>query len=233
MKKTLLVLLLFLSLNRFTWADSDEIPNFSLMFHSGGEMTTGFIPGYQPAFEGGAWMGAGLSDRWDGFFAIDYYTMPNVALTISGPASFILSNATNAAATTIVQPTDDVSLSINTRWYPFNNKWDYAHRRYNTSLYLLAGMGLDLVVDIAPSTTTSTGTTTIAQQLPVLTDGYDILFGMNFGAGIDFPIGNGREVSLYTEALDHMIFWQGLTQVFDGRFGIRFMLDTAHVDPFR
>lgn len=131
-------------------------------------------------------MGAGLSDRWDGFFAVDYYTMPNVPITINGPATVLLPSS--STATTIVQPTDDISLSINTRWYPFNNKWDYAHRRYNTSLYLLAGMGLDLVVDIAPSTTTSTGTTTIAQQLPVLTDGYDILFGMNFGAGIDFPL---------------------------------------------
>jgi len=91
---------------------------------------------------------------------------------------------------------------------------------------------MDLVVD-SNNSVSGGSTTSVAQQLPVLTNGYDILFGVNFGAGIDFPIGNGREVSLYTEALDHMIFWQGLTQVFDGRFGVRFMLDTAHVDPFR
>ncbi len=230
MKKTLLVLLLLMGLNTFTWADSDEMPNFSLMFHTGGEMTTGFISGYQPAFEGGAWMGAGLSDRWDGFFAVDYFTMPNVPITINGPATVVLPSS--STATTIVQPTDDVSLSINIRWYPFNNKWDYAHRRYNTSFYLLGGMGMDLVVD-SNNSVSGGSTTSVAQQLPVLTNGYDILFGVNFGAGIDFPIGNGREVSLYTEALDHMIFWQGLTQVFDGRFGVRFMLDTAHVDPFR
>src|SRR5665213_412378 len=230
MKKTLLVLLLLMGLNTFTWADSDEMPNFSLMLHTGGEMTTGFISGYQPAFEGGAWMGAGLSDRWDGFFAVDYFTMPNVPITINGPATVVLPSS--STATTIVQPTDDVSLSINIRWYPFNNKWDYAHRRYNTSFYLLGGMGMDLVVD-SNNSVSGGSTTSVAQQLPVLTNGYDILFGVNFGAGIDFPIGNGREVSLYTEALDHMIFWQGLTQVFDGRFGVRFMLDTAHVDPFR
>ena len=219
-----------MGLNTFTWADSDEMPNFSLMLHTGGEMTTGFISGYQPAFEGGAWMGAGLSDRWDGFFAVDYFTMPNVPITINGPATVVLPSS--STATTIVQPTDDVSLSINIRWYPFNNKWDYAHRRYNTSFYLLGGMGMDLVVD-SNNSVSGGSTTSVAQQLPVLTNGYDILFGVNFGAGIDFPIGNGREVSLYTEALDHMIFWQGLTQVFDGRFGVRFMLDTAHVDPFR
>jgi len=175
-------------------------------------------------------MGAGLSDRWDGFFAVDYFTMPNVPITINGPATVVLPSS--STATTIVQPTDDVSLSINIRWYPFNNKWDYAHRRYNTSFYLLGGMGMDLVVD-SNNSVSGGSTTSVAQQLPVLTNGYDILFGVNFGAGIDFPIGNGREVSLYTEALDHMIFWQGLTQVFDGRFGVRFMLDTAHVDPFR
>jgi hypothetical protein len=176
-------------------------------------------------------MGIGLSERLDTFFAIDYYTMPNLALTISGPASFVLPNSANAGATTIVQPTDDVSLSVNTRWYLFNDKWDYAHRRYNTSPYLLAGMGIDLLVDPPPPNPNLP--TSAPQELPLLTNNYEILFGMNFGAGIDCPLGNGHEISLYTEALDHLIFWQGLTQVFDGRFGIRFMLDTAHVDPFR
>lgn len=232
MKKSLVTLILFLGIHANLWADSYEIPNFSLMFHGGGEMSTGFIQANGPAAEAGAWMGAGLSDRWDGFFAIDYYTMPNLALTISGPASFILHNSANAAATTLVKPTDDVSLFINTRWYPFNNKWDYAHRRYNISPYLLAGMGIDLVVD-SDNSVPGAPVTSVVQQLPILTNGYDILFGMNFGVGIDCPLGNGQQVSLYTEALDHMIFWQGLTQVFDGRLGIRFMLDTAHVDPFR
>jgi hypothetical protein len=173
-------------------------------------------------------MGIGISDRWDGFFAIDYYTMPNQPLTINGPATVILPSS--STATTIVQPTDDIALSINTRWYPFNNKWDYAHQRYNSSFYLLGGMGIDLLVDPPPPVQ---GVAPVAQQLPLFTNNYEILFGMNFGAGIDFPVGNGREVSLYTEALDHLILWQGLTQVFDGRFGIRFMLDTAHADPFR
>ena len=218
-----------MGLSTLAWADSDEIPNFSLMFHTGGEMPTGFIPGNQPAFEGGAWMGAGLSDRWDGFFAVDYFTMPSVPITINGPATVVLPSS--STATTIVEPTDDVSLSINTRWYLFNDKWDYAHRRYNTSPYLLAGMGIDLLVDPPPPNPNLPPPA--PQQFPLLTNNFEILFVMNFGAGIDFPIGNGREVSLYTEALDHMIFWQGLTQVFDGRFGIRFMLDTAHADPFR
>jgi hypothetical protein len=232
MKKAILTLTLLLGFHSTVLADNFEIPNFSLMIHGGAEMPNGYIQANGPAAEAGIWIGIGLSERLDTFFAVDYYTMPNLALTISGPASFVLPNSANAGATTIVQPTDDVSLSINTRWYLFNDKWNYAHRRYNTSPYLLAGMGLDLVVDNAPPTTNGS-TTSIAQQLPVLTDGYDILFGMNFGAGIDCPLGNGHEVSIYTEALDHLIFWQGLTQVFDGRVGIRFMLDTAHVDPFR
>jgi hypothetical protein len=230
MKKTLIISILLLGLRTTALADNFEIPNFSLMIHGGAEMPNGFIQASGPGAEAGIWMGVGLSERWDGFFAIDYYTMPNLPLTINGPATVVLPSSSNP--TTLVQPTDDVSLSINTRWYLFNDKWDYAHRRYNTSPYLLAGMGLDLVVD-SDNSIPGEPTTSITQQLPVLTNGYDILFGMNFGAGIDCPLGNGREVSLYTEALDHLIFWQGLTQVFDGRFGIRFMLDTAHVDPFR
>jgi hypothetical protein len=230
MKKTLIILILLLGFHTSALADNFEIPNFSLMFHGGGEMPNGFIQANGPAPEVGIWMGAGLSQRWDGFFAIDYFTMPNLPLTINGPATVVLPSS--STGTTVVQPTDDVSLSINTRWYLFNDKWDYAHRRYNTSPYLLTGLGIDLVVD-SDNSIPGTPTSSITQQLPVLTNGYDILLGMNIGAGIDCPLGNGHEVSLYSEALDHLIFWQGLTQVFDGRFGIRFMLDTAHVDPFR
>jgi hypothetical protein len=232
MKKTLIILILLLGLRTTALADNFEIPNFSLMFHGGGEMPNGFIQANGPAPEAGIWMGTGLSQRWDGFFAIDYFTMPNLPLTINGPATVILPSS--STATTIVQPTDDVSLSINTRWYLFNDKWDYAHRRYNTSPYLLTGMGIDLLVDPPPPPPPNPNLPPPApQEFPLITNNFEILFAMNFGAGIDFPLGNGHEVSLYTEALDHMIFWQGLTQVFDGRFGIRFMLDTAHVDPFR
>jgi hypothetical protein len=228
MKKSLLTLCLLLGFTTSVCADNGEMPNFSLMLHTGAAMPTGFIAGNGPGLELGAWMGVGISDRWDGFFAIDYYTMPNQPLTINGPATVILPSS--STATTIVQPADDVALSINTRWYPFNDKWDYAHHRYNSSFYLLGGMGIDLLVDPPPPVP---GAAAAPQEFPLITNNYEILFGMNFGAGMDFPVGNGHEVSLYTEALDHLILWQGLTQVFDGRFGIRFMLDTAHADPFR
>jgi hypothetical protein len=228
MKKTLAALFFLLFSYAQVWSDSGEIPNFSLMFHGGAEIPTGFIPGTQPAPELGGWMGVGVSEQLDGFIAIDYYTMPNVPVTINGPATAVLPNSSSAVTT--LQPADDIALSIDTRWYPFNKKWDYIHRCYNTSFYLFGGLGVDLLVDGPPP---SASGSTPTQEFPILTTSYDILFGMNIGTGIDFPLGNGREVSVYTEALDHLIFWQGLTQVFDGRVGIRFMLDTAHVDPFR
>jgi hypothetical protein len=228
MKKLIASLLLHLCLTGSVWADNGEIPNFSLMFHTGVEEPTGFIAANGPAPEIGAWMGVGVSDRWDGFFAVDYFTMPNLPVTLSVPATvMVLPSASNSV--TVVQPTDDVSLSVNMRWYPFNNKWDYVHQRYNGSFYLFGGAGADLVIDPPPPVS---GSDTTTQGIPLVTNGYEILLGMNFGAGMDFPIGNGREMSLYTEVLDHLIFWQNLTQVFDGRLGIRFMLDTAHADPF-
>jgi len=227
MKKSLFTLFLIFGFTVHAKADNGEIPNFSLMFHTGVEETNGFISGDQPAAELGIWAGVGISNRFDGFFGVDYYTMPNAPLTLNGPATSLLPGYNNPG-TFVVQPTDDVALSVNTRWYPFNDKWDYIHRRYNTSIYLLGGMGIDLLVDPPPPTSGSA-----PEEFPILTNNYEILFGMNFGAGIDFPLDNGQEVSFYTEGLDHLIFWQGLTQVFDGRFGIRFMLDTAHVDPFR
>lgn len=227
MKKLTIALLLLFSWSIRAWADNGEMPKFSLMFHTGAEEPTGFIAAPGPAPELGAWMGVDVSDRWDGFFAVDYFAMPNLPLTINGPVSVVLPKSSNA--TTILQPTDDVSISVNMRWYPFNNKWDYVHQRYNSSFYLLGGVGADLVIDPPPPVQ---GSDTPTQGIPLVTNGYEILLGMNFGAGMDFPVGNGREVSLYTEALDHLIFWQNSTQVFDGRFGIRFMLDTAHADPF-
>ncbi|HTA77058.1 MAG TPA: hypothetical protein VK791_07870 [bacterium] len=228
MKKLTTLSLLLLCLTAHARADNGEMPKFSLMFHTGAEEPTGFIAATGPAPELGAWMGVSVSDRWDGFFAVDYFTMPNLPVTLSVPATIqVLPSASNSV--TVVQPTDDVSLSVNMRWYPFNNKWDYVHQRYNTSFYLLGGAGADLVIDPPPPVQ---GTVVATQGIPLATNGYEILLGMNFGAGMDFPVGNGHEVSLYTEVLDHLIFWQNLTQVFDGRFGIRFMLDTAHADPF-
>jgi hypothetical protein len=56
---------------------------------------------------------------------------------------------------------------------------------------------------------------------------------MNLGIGMDFPMDNAQDWALYAEGLDHFILWQGLTQVLDARVGVRFMLDVAHVDPFR
>lgn len=194
-----------------------ERPDFSLLFHGGGEEPNGFIPGSAPAAEVGGWMGINIDDHLDGFFGLDYYTMPNQPVTLAHPLS---------QTPGVVQPTDDISLTIDSRWYFLNEKWDYARHHYNISPYLFTGLGIDLVIDNPPS-----GVDTSAGP-PIFNSGYDILFSMNFGAGIDFPIGDGRGWSIYTEALDHLIFWQSTTQVFDGRIGVRFLLDTAHADPF-
>jgi hypothetical protein len=192
-------------------------PDFSLLFHGGAEQPNGFIQGSSPLPELGGWMGIGIDDHLDGFFGLDYYGMPNQPVTLTHPL---------ATTPGVLTPTDDISLTLNTRWYFLNSKWDYARHYYNISPYLFAGLGMDLVVDNPPSG----GTTGPGPAL--VSSGYDILFSTTFGAGIDFPIGDGRRWSIYTEALDHLIFWQNLTQVYDGRVGVRFMLDTAHADPF-
>ncbi len=202
-------------------AQKEEMPNFSLMFHAGGEFSTGFIPSTAPGPELGAWMGISMSDRFDGLWGLDYYTMPNITMIINQ------SNLSKALPPITIQPTDDISFSVNIRWY-LANKWDYVHHRYNTVPYLLGGLSMDALIDefFIP---------TIPPTPPpdLLNRGYDLLFGMNLGVGMDFPMENGQDWSLYAEGLDHLIPWQGLTQVFDARVGVRFMLDTVHADPFR
>jgi hypothetical protein len=219
-KKTLFLLLLC-SLASAARADYfSEKPPFSLMFHTGAEEPTGYIQGSGPAPELGAWMGVDMDDHLDGFFGLDYYTMPDV---------FILLPPTNNNPQTFVAPTDDISATVNIRWYPFNEKWDYARHHYNISPYIFTGLGIDFVVDNGQPV----GAIPVPPSSPaILNTSYDILFATHIGGGIDFPVGDGRRWSIYTEALDHLIFWNGLTQVFDGRVGVRFMLDTAHADPF-
>jgi hypothetical protein len=60
---------------------------------------------------------------------------------------------------------------------------------------------------------------------------YGPLFAINLGGGVDFPIGGNW--FFYGEFLDHLIFWEGLTQVFALRAGFKVMLDSEHIDPFR
>ena len=56
---------------------------------------------------------------------------------------------------------------------------------------------------------------------------------MNLGVGMDFPIGDQKAWFIYTEALDHLIAWNGLTQFYCVQLGVKVMLDSAHIDPFR
>jgi hypothetical protein len=212
--KVLLPLLLILASFQPTWADQDEMPNFGLMVHAGAGVPTGFMPGeFGP--HAGIWMGISMSDRFDGLWGLDYYTLPNIPMTITQ------SNFSGPLPSIEVQPTDDVAFSVNLRWY-LSDKWDYVHHRYAAVPYLLAGIGMDAVVDQDPRLST-----------PFWDAKYDLLFGMNLGAGMDFPMDDGRSWSIYAESLDHLIYWQGLTQIFAGHVGVRFMLDSAHVDPFR
>ena len=190
------------------------MPNFGLMLHAGGGIPTGFIPGeFGP--HAGIWMGISMSDRFDGLWGLDYYTLPSNLMTVSQ------SNYSGPLKSIQVQPTDDVAFSVNVRWY-LADKWDYVHHTYNTVPYLLVGIGMDAVVDEYPR-----------DNKPFWDAGYDLLFATNLGAGMDFPMDEGRSWSIYAEGLDHFIYWQGLTQVLTTHIGVRFMLDSAHVDPFR
>lgn len=211
-----LLFLLFLALLPLEGGagEEKEIPSFGLLINGGGCYTSGFIPGFQMAPSLGLGMSYDFSDQWDGLWSLDYYTLPNLPVTISypTPAAPVSQN--------IFQPTDDVAISVNTRWYWWN-KYDYIHERFNTVPYLTGGMGLDLVVD----------------EYPALPDAFfwsksfDVLFGVNLGAGLDVSLGDAY--ILYGEGVDHLVFWQGLSQVFIGRIGIKIMLDSRHVDPFQ
>jgi hypothetical protein len=188
--------------------------NFSLQFHAGADLSTGFIQGYQPAPSLGFWLGVSLNNRMDGLWGIDYFTMPGEAITIHMPSP------SESVSQKLVQPSDDIVLSINVRWY-LDDKWDRIHRRYNTVPYLLAGLGMDFLVDQADR----------PEGLLFYNASYDNLFGVNLGGGVNFPVSSNW--IFYTELLDRMILWQGLTQVFALRAGFRVMLDSEHVDPFR
>jgi hypothetical protein len=177
----------------------------------------GFLGSGNPAPSLGLWLGARLSDRFDGLWGMDYFTMPKQEILVTlnptklNPATFML-----------VLPTDDIALSVNIRWYMASN-YDRIHERFNTVPYLLVGGGMDLVVDQDPP----------PDNANFWSKSFDVLFAMNMGGGIDFPMDDGRQWFIYTEGMDHMIAWQGLTQIYVGRVGVKFMLDSAHIDPFR
>ncbi len=194
--------------------EEKEIPGFGLLLNGGESASSGFINSFNAAPAGGLAMSYGFNNRWDGLWSLDYYTMPNQPLTLSLPSP------SNPVSQSYIQPTDDVAISVNARYY-WNDKWDDIHKKFNVDPYLTAGLGLDLVVDLYPPDPNS-----FFWSKP-----FDILLGVNLGAGIDVPLTN--DFIIYGEGLDHFIFWQGLTQDYVGKVGIKFMLDTEHADPFR
>ena len=218
--KTFLILFFALGSFQQALAQKEEMPNFSLMFHAGGNYSTGFIPSSSPGPEAGAWMGISISDRFEGLWGLDYYTMPDMTMQVDQ------SNISGPLKPITIQPTADMSFSVNLRWY-LADKWDYIHHRFDAVPYLFGGLSMDALIDKYYPPTDPT------PRPDLFSRGYDLLFGMNLGVGMDFPMDNGQDWALYAEGLDHLILWQGLTQVIDAHVGIRFMLDAAHVDPFR
>lgn len=202
------------------WAfgqEAAEPPNFSILGQLGGEEVSGFLGNGGPAACGGLWLGISLSDRFDGLWGIDYFTMPNQEITVG-----LNPTAANPVTFMNVRATDDFSFTVNTRWY-WASKYDSLHQRFNTVPYLVAGLGMDLVVDQDPRPPNSN----------FYSASFDALFSMNLGLGMDFPLDEGKQWFLYGEGLDHLIAWQGLTQIYSFRAGFKVMLDSAHVDPFR
>lgn len=215
--KKILLLSLFLLAGQTLAQDLDP-PNFSIMGQLGDSETTGFLGNGNPTVCGGLWLGISLSDRFDGYWGMDYYSMPSQEVTVA-----VAPTTENGFITSMnVLPTDDFALSVNVRWY-LGSKYDRLHQHFNAVPYLLIGGGMDLVVDQDPP----------PPDANFYSKSFDILFGMNAGAGMDFPMDDGKSWFIYAEGLDHMIAWQGLTQIFSGRVGVKFMMDAAHVDPFR
>lgn len=198
-------------------AQTPEVPNFSILGQGGMAECTGYLGSSTPAPAGGLWLGIGLSDRLDGLWGIDYFTMPDQQITVP-----LTPTASNPVTSMVISPTNDISFTVNTRWY-WASKYDHLHQHFNTVPYFVAGLGMDMVVDEYPRPM-GTG---------LLGASYDALFALNLGVGMDFPIGDGKQWFLYGEGLDHLIAWQGLTQIYSFRVGFKVMLDTAHVDPFR
>src|SRR5579871_1766474 len=108
MKKILF--LFFLILAPLQPSAAQEAPNFSILLQGGGDSCSGFLGSGNPAPEGGLWLGVKLSDRWDGLWGIDYYTLPSQFVTL------LLPSPSNPVSTSVVMPSDDIALSVNIRW---------------------------------------------------------------------------------------------------------------------
>ncbi|HVZ81587.1 MAG TPA: hypothetical protein VHE12_12430 [bacterium] len=194
-----------------------EFPNFSLMGNVGAGAVNGFLGNGSPAPSAGLGLGIGIGENLDGLWGLDYYTMPNQEVAVP-----LHPSSSNPATVLYVLPTDDVSITVNLRWYT-DPKYDRIHQRFNTVPYLLLGAGMDMVVDQDPPPPNSN----------FYSKSFDALFCMRLGVGLDMPLGDAQGWFLYAEGLDHLIAWQGTTQVFIGRIGLKVMLDSEHVDPFR
>ncbi len=215
MKKILLLVILLWG-GQAT-AQTPEVPNFSILGQLGMSKCSGFLGNGNPSPAGGLWLGIGLSDRFDGLWGFDYYSMPNLELPVT-----LTPTPSNPATVMLILPTNDLSFTVNTRWY-WASKYDQLHQKFNTVPYFLAGFGMDMVVDEDPRPPNTT----------LFGASFDALFSLNLGVGMDFPLGDGKQWFLYGEGLDHLIAWQGLTQIYSFRAGFKVMLDSAHVDPFR
>src|SRR6185369_10892090 len=139
MKKALLALaLLFLS-HQLLFAE-EEAPKFSLMVNLGSCYSTGFIPSSSPDLEGGIRAGLMLSKRVETLWGVDYHSMPNQQVTLQLPSP------SNPVSFQVVQPTDDFAFSVDIRWYLSDNHND-ATGTFNTTPYLVGGLGFDFLVD--------------------------------------------------------------------------------------
>ncbi len=196
---------------------AQEAPNFSILFHTGGGLSDGFLGSGTVLPEGGLWLGIGLSNNFDGLWGMDYYSLPNQPITFT-----LQPSKTDPSNSKTVQPTDAIALTVNTRWY-WGNKFDPLHQNFNTLPYLVGGLGMDLVVDEYPRPPNSR----------FYNAKFDALLSFNLGAGMDFPLGKANQWFFYSEVLDHLIIWQGLTQVMTVRLGLKVMMDSEHLDPFR
>ena len=204
-----------------TTLQAEEPLNFSLLLQGGVGKCSGFLGEGDPSPEAGIWMGVGLSDRFDGLWGLDYYTMPSQSVTVHQTPT-----TSNPVSIFEVSPANDFSLTVNTRWY-WGAKRDELRKRFNTVPYLVAGLGMDFVIDQPPPPPSNLPPPTVN----FYNKSYDVLFALNLGAGLDIPLDG--QLMLYAEGMDHLIAWEQLTQIFSARLGIKIMLDSAHADPLR
>lgn len=217
-KAWLSTFLFFLLIPAYLLAQPKEFPNFSLMGAFGAGDVSGFLGNGAPSPCAGLGLGIGIADNMDGLWGLDYYSMPSQEIAVPETPS-----ASNDYQNVFyVLPTDDISITVNLRWYT-DPKYDEVHQRFNTVPYVLLGGGLDMVVDQDPPPPNSN----------FYSKSFDALFCLNLGVGVDLPLGDAQGWFLYAEGLDHLIAWQGTTQVLVGRVGLKVMLDSEHVDPFR